>query len=38
VRNFTDAQFIDILIPHVIEATELLCANCHREEHWAKKK
>ena len=36
-RNFTDEQFIDILIPHVKEATKLLCANCHREEHYMKK-
>lgn len=37
-RNFTDAQFIDILIPHVKKATIMLCSNCHRERHWAKKK
>ena len=38
LKNFTNRQYEEIVIPHIKKDTVLLCANCHREEHWARKK
>lgn len=37
MKYFGEKRYQEILVPHVIKETMLLCANCHREEHWAKK-
>lgn len=37
IRNFTSKQFEEVLIPHVLDATKLLCATCHREETHSRK-
>jgi hypothetical protein len=37
-KNFNERQYREILIPHVINGTNLFCSNCHREFHWEKKK
>lgn len=35
--NFTNKQYQEIVIPHIVNYTILLCSNCHRETHWGKK-
>jgi len=37
MKYFGEKKYWEVLVPHVKKDTMLLCANCHREEHWARK-